>query len=65
MRSGSNWAPRFAIYGDLGNINAQSLPRLQKEAMTGMYDAILHVGKLLLKVSALHVCHSACTCLCL
>lgn len=39
-----NWAPRFAVFGDMGNINAQSLPRLQEEAVRGMYDAILHVG---------------------
>ena len=25
-----NWSPHFAIYGDMGNANAQSLPRLQR-----------------------------------
>ncbi|XP_072050925.1 acid phosphatase type 7-like [Amphiura filiformis] len=35
---------RFAVYGDMGNENAQSLGRLQVEAQDGMYDAILHVG---------------------
>lgn len=45
MKSGSNWSPRLAIYGDMGNINAQSIPRLQLETQKGMYDAILHVGK--------------------
>ena len=44
MRDGSDWSPRFAIFGDLGNVNAQSLPRLQEESEKGMYDAILHVG---------------------
>ncbi|KAK7493511.1 hypothetical protein BaRGS_00015222 [Batillaria attramentaria] len=44
MKAGSDWSPRFAIYGDLGNINAQSLPRLQLETESGMYDAVLHVG---------------------
>lgn len=39
-----NWSPSFAVYGDLGNENAQSLPRLQEETQKGMYDAILHVG---------------------
>jgi hypothetical protein len=43
MRNDSEWAPRFAIFGDLGNKNAQSLTRLQEETMQGMYDAILHV----------------------
>jgi len=40
----SNWSPSFAVFGDLGNINAQSLPRLQEEVQRGEYDAILHVG---------------------
>lgn len=44
MPNGTNWSPRFAVYGDLGNVNAQSLPRLQEEIQKGMYDAILHVG---------------------
>ncbi|KAL3284956.1 hypothetical protein HHI36_019085 [Cryptolaemus montrouzieri] len=38
------WQPHIAIYGDLGNENAQSLARLQEETQRGMYDAILHVG---------------------
>ncbi|CAG0881669.1 unnamed protein product [Cyprideis torosa] len=42
--NGTNWSPRFAIYGDLGAENAQSLPRLQEEVQAGMYDAIIHVG---------------------
>jgi len=39
-----NWQPHLAIYGDMGNVNAQSLARLQEETEAGMYDAILHVG---------------------
>lgn len=42
--SGSDWSPRFAVFGDMGNINPQSLPRLQEETLNGLYDAILHVG---------------------
>lgn len=42
---GTNWAPRFAIYGDLGVGNAQSLSTLQKEIQEGRYDAVLHIGK--------------------
>ncbi|CAF4409571.1 unnamed protein product, partial [Adineta steineri] len=34
----------FAVYGDLGVVNAQSLARLQREAQLDYYDAILHVG---------------------
>jgi len=41
---GDNWSPKFAIYGDMGNENAQSLARLQEETQRGHFDAILHVG---------------------
>ena len=44
-RNGTEWSPRFAIYGDLGVDNAQSLSKLQKEVQGGQYDAILHIGK--------------------
>ncbi|KDR23015.1 acid phosphatase type 7-like [Zootermopsis nevadensis] len=40
----STWSPQLAIFGDLGNENAKSLPHLQEEVQRGMYDAILHVG---------------------
>ncbi|CAH1174174.1 unnamed protein product [Phaedon cochleariae] len=40
----ADWQPHLAIYGDMGNENAQSLVRLQEETQRGMYDAILHVG---------------------
>ncbi|XP_011176896.2 acid phosphatase type 7 isoform X1 [Zeugodacus cucurbitae] len=42
--AGSDWQPRLAIYGDMGNENAQSLARLQQDTQQGMYDAIIHVG---------------------
>ncbi|KAL1138630.1 hypothetical protein AAG570_008693 [Ranatra chinensis] len=41
-----NWSPKLAVFGDMGNINARSLPYLQEEAQKHMYDAILHVGDL-------------------
>lgn len=41
---GPDWSPRFAIYGDMGNANAQSLPRLQRETQADEYDMIIHVG---------------------
>lgn len=34
----------FAVYGDLGVVNAQSLSRLIEEAQLDYYDSILHVG---------------------
>ncbi|XP_023035328.1 acid phosphatase type 7 isoform X2 [Drosophila willistoni] len=40
----SNWSPSLAIYGDMGVVNAASLPALQRETQLGMYDAILHMG---------------------
>lgn len=41
---GVDWQPRIALYGDMGNENIQSLPRLQQETQRGFYDAIIHVG---------------------
>jgi len=38
------WSPRLAVYGDLGNDNAQSLPYLERDVARGMYDAIIHDG---------------------
>lgn len=40
----ATWTPRFAVYGDMGNVNAQSLGRLQTESQMGHFDMILHVG---------------------
>ena len=31
FNNGSEWSPHIAIYGDMGNVNAQSIPRLQRE----------------------------------
>ncbi|KAM4696394.1 LOW QUALITY PROTEIN: acid phosphatase type 7 [Rhinophrynus dorsalis] len=44
MQSGSSWGPRLAVFGDMGNDNAQSLSRLQKDTQMDLYDAVLHVG---------------------
>ena len=27
----ANWSPSIALYGDMGNVNAKSIPRLQRE----------------------------------
>ena len=37
-------SPRVAIFGDLGNVNAQALPRLQEETQSDFYDMIIHNG---------------------
>ncbi|XP_076098898.1 acid phosphatase type 7-like [Mytilus galloprovincialis] len=44
MKDGSDWSPRIALFGDLGFVNPQSVPRLINETKKGMYDAIFHVG---------------------
>lgn len=46
LNDSTSFSPRFALYGDLGNENPQSLARLQKETQLGMYDAVLHIGEL-------------------
>lgn len=44
LPSGSDWSPSLAIFGDMGNENAQSLAYLQEDAQRKLYDTILHVG---------------------
>lgn len=34
----------FAMYGDLGVVNGQSVARLQRESQENMYDVVLHIG---------------------
>ncbi|ROL51305.1 Acid phosphatase type 7 [Anabarilius grahami] len=43
LNESASFSPRFALFGDMGNENPQSLSRLQKETQMGMYDAILHI----------------------
>jgi hypothetical protein len=35
---------RYAVFGDMGNLNARSLGRIQRETQSGEFDAVLHVG---------------------
>ncbi|KAJ2937495.1 hypothetical protein O0L34_g17538 [Tuta absoluta] len=42
--AGEDWVVSAAIYGDLGLMNAHSLPYLREEAECGLYDFIIHVG---------------------
>jgi hypothetical protein len=42
--AGVDWAPTIALYGDLGNENAASLPFLQRDISEGAYDLVIHVG---------------------
>ena len=44
LRNGTDWSPRLAVYGDLGDVNDKSVPFLKKDVLNGMFDAILHVG---------------------
>ncbi|XP_048735375.2 acid phosphatase type 7-like isoform X2 [Ostrea edulis] len=41
--SGNDWHPEFLVYGDLG-IESHAVPALEKEALSGRYTAIFHVG---------------------
>ena len=45
MKSGNNWGTTFALFGDMGNKNAQSMARLQTEAEEGTVDFMIHAGK--------------------
>lgn len=45
LKSGEDWSPRIAFYGDLGSVNAKSISYLQEDAQNGLYDAVLHVCK--------------------
>jgi len=44
LPSGEDWSPRIALFGDMGNENAISLPLIQREVGEGVYDAVVHVG---------------------
>ncbi|RWS28741.1 Iron/zinc purple acid phosphatase-like protein, partial [Leptotrombidium deliense] len=44
LKSGSDWSPRIALFGDLGNKNGKSIPRLQEEVQRGNFDAVIHNG---------------------
>lgn len=41
---GSTWSPTIALFGDMGNENAVSLPYLQKGALENRFDMAIHVG---------------------
>ena len=44
MKSGTNWSPTFAVFGDMGNDNVEALPYIQEEAQRGQVTAVLHTG---------------------
>ncbi|KAK2173036.1 hypothetical protein NP493_909g00016 [Ridgeia piscesae] len=44
IKNGTDWPVRLALFGDMGNENAQSLARLQEETQQGHFDAVFHVG---------------------
>ena len=43
-RTDPSWAPWIGVYGDMGSVNGQSIPRLQQEVARKTLDVILHVG---------------------
>ena len=44
MKSGTDWSPTFAVFGDMGNDNVEALPYIQEEAQRGQVTAVLHTG---------------------
>ncbi|VDL92896.1 unnamed protein product [Schistocephalus solidus] len=44
MPPGSNWTLRFAMIGDMGVVNAVSLPFLEKDVAEEKYHMVLHNG---------------------
>ncbi|KAI2803400.1 Acid phosphatase type 7 [Blomia tropicalis] len=44
LQKGGKFLPKFAIYGDLGYQNEQSIPYLKQDVEKEMYDVIFHVG---------------------
>ncbi|XP_014669644.1 PREDICTED: iron/zinc purple acid phosphatase-like protein [Priapulus caudatus] len=44
IKTGTEWRPRVAIFGDMGYHNAESLPHLRKEVMAGDFHAMCHIG---------------------
>ena len=56
LKNGTDWSPRFAVYGDLGYQNGDhSIPLLTKEASDRRWDIVLHVGECL--PACLHAHH--------
>ena len=45
LKNGTDWSPRFAVYGDLGFLNGISMPFLTKETSSRNWDVVLHLGE--------------------
>jgi len=43
-RTDKGWVPKIAAFGDMGSVNAQSIPRLEEEIAQNTIDVVLHVG---------------------
>lgn len=46
LPDGTDWTPRIAVFGDLGNKNGISIAPLQEESQKGHFDLLWHVGDL-------------------
>lgn len=44
LPNGTDWTPRIAVFGDLGNKNGISIAPLQEESQKGHFDLLWHVG---------------------
>ena len=45
LSSSPNWTPNIGVFGDLGLLNAVSLPALGQWATSGAVDVVLHTGR--------------------
>lgn len=50
MRELTNHEYIYAVYGDLGVVNARSLGKIQQEAQRSLIDAVLHIGQSVLEL---------------
>ena len=45
LKDGTDWSPRFAVFGDLGLVNGISIPFLINETNSRNWDIVLHNGE--------------------
>ena len=58
LKDGTDWSPRFVIYGDLGYQNGnRSIPLLRNQTNDRQWDVVLHVGECL--PAFIHCCHAS------
>ena len=61
-RSDRWWVPKIAAFGDMGSVNAQSVPTLEEEVARGTIDVVLHVGDFAYNLDSVSLKCSTFTC---